>query len=128
MRYLTFLLAVLLTACGPSPNPIADAQEKSVAMPDRDGCIVDSSSKLVNQHTVGPIRNLVKDKDENGSCTVRFDITVDGKEYHLEETEDGLEQIESLCYYARERARKELLLDLGGTFKTESTVACKQRD
>ncbi len=134
MKYLIALLCVLLVGCGPSPDyrpgKQPDAEEDRTAFVE-DGCVIKTSSNLVNQHVVGPIRNLVKDKEDdgvNGKCTVRFDITVNGTEYHLTEEEEGLEQLESLCYYARERARKNLLLDVGGEFKSESTVACKQQD
>ena len=127
MKTLTaFLLAMCLVACGPAPAPVPVQQEAS--HPDEDGCTVDSGSKLMNQHQVGPIRNLHKEVEENGitnKCTVEFDITVDGNSYHLKETEEGMEQTASICYYARERAREDLLLDLGGTFKSESSVSCK---
>ena len=86
-------------------------------------CTIKSASLLANERRVGNIENLIKDKSM-GKCTVTFDIDVDGKTYHLKETEQGLEQEESLCYYARERARKNLLLDLGGEFKTESITKC----
>ena len=89
-------------------------------------CDVRSASSLSNERTVGPIMNLTKDIDPNGRCTVEFDITVDGVTHHLKETERGLEQIESLCYYARERARKNLLLDLGGKFNSEAVTICKE--
>lgn len=134
MKYFLPLIFLLIVGCGPAPDarpgtqPEADNSKNEFI---EDGCVINTTSNLVNQHSVGPIRNLVKDKQEdgvNGRCTVSFDITVDGKLYHLTEEEEGLEQLESLCYYARERARKNLLLDLGGEFKTESTVACKQQD
>lgn len=134
MKPLTLFLFVVLVivSCGQDKTdhkqrPVEAQQEEFI----EDGCVVKTSSNLVNQHVVGPIRNLVKDKEElgaSGRCTVKFDITIDGKEYHLIEEEEGLEQMESLCYYARERARKNLLLDLGGEFKSESTMACKHRD
>ena len=124
---IALLAAVLLVGCGPAPAPVQQ-QQQTERTPDADGCVVDTSSELVTDHVVGPIRNLVKDKDDNGSCTVNFDITVDGKAYHLEETEDGLEQIESLCYYARERARKNLLLDIGGHFESKASFVCKHHD
>jgi hypothetical protein len=116
--------------CGPAPVP-AQAEQKPTDEFVEDGCVIKTQSNLVNEHKVSAIYNLVKDKEElgaSGRCSVRFDIKVDGTVYHLEEVEEGLEQLESLCYYARERARKNLLLDLGGEFKTESTVACKQQD
>ena len=90
-------------------------------------CNVKSASLLANEHQVGNIVNLVKDKSM-GKCTVTFDMDVDGKTYHLKETEKGLEQEESLCYYARERARKNLLLDLGGKFRSEAVTSCKEGD
>lgn len=114
----------MMMGCGPSPTPITQTEKT----PDIDGCIVDTRSQLVTDHVVGPIRNLVKDKDPNGSCTVSFDISVDDTVYHLTETEHGLEQIESLCYYARERARKNLLLDIGGRFESKASVVCKHYD
>lgn len=88
-------------------------------------CNVTTASSRISEQDVGPITNLVKEKSM-GRCTVKFDITVNGTPYHLEETEKGLEQEESLCYYARDRARKNLLLDLGGKISAESTMVCKE--
>lgn len=90
-------------------------------------CNVNSASQLATQRKVGPIENLTK-TISMGICTVNFDITVDGVPHHLTETEKGLEQEESLCYYAKERARKNLLLDLGGTFKAEAITTCLEGD
>jgi hypothetical protein len=89
------------------------------------GCNVKTASILANERQVGNIQNLVKDKSM-GVCTVNFDIDVDGKTYHLTETEKGLENEESLCYYAKERARKNLLVNLGGKFKTEAITSCSE--
>jgi hypothetical protein len=88
-------------------------------------CNVKSASQLANEHNVGPIVNLVKTKGMD-NCTVEFDITVDGVTHHLKEFEKGLENTESLCYYARERARRNLLMDLPGRFKTESVTTCRE--
>jgi hypothetical protein len=117
----------MLSACSQQIVEAPKEQQETVVT-NADGCTVATSSKLVTQHQVSPIFNLVKDKNENGSCKVNFDITVNGKTYHLEEYEEGLEQIESLCYYARERARENLLLDLGGEFRAESKIACTRRE
>lgn len=129
MKHLfSLLLLVALIGCGPAPEP--PKQPEAVEFVE-DGCVIKTQSKLVSEHKVSAIYNLVKDKVELGAmgrCTVHFDIDVNGQTYHLDEEEEGLEQLESLCYYARERARKNLLLDLGGEFKSESIVACKQRD
>ncbi len=119
---------LLLVACGPAPapHPIAEIEQ-----PVAEGCTVDTHSRLANQHKVGEITNLVKDEIEWGAkneCVVKFDIVVDGTLYHLEESASGLEQMASICYYAKERARKNLLLELGGTFQTESNIKCVQRD
>lgn len=131
MRLVLALSILLLTACGPVPNEPAKKLAANYLATDADGCSVDSSSKLVNQHKVGPITNLVKDKIEWGNrseCNVKFDITVNGETHHLEESETGLENAESLCYYAKERARKNLLLELGGTFQSEAVVSCRKQE
>jgi len=88
-------------------------------------CDMKSAGFLATEHQVGPIINLVKNKGMD-HCTVEFDISVDGVTHHLKEFEKGWEQVESLCYYARERARKNLLLDIGGKFKAESVTTCKE--
>jgi hypothetical protein len=132
MKYLPILLVTLLAACNGSPQPIAQAepvQEARVEKPE--GCLIDTSSRLVNQRKVSDIMNLTKEEVANGwenKCTVHFDITVDGKSYHLDESEKGLEQMASICYYAKEKARENLLLDLGGEFKTEAKIDCVHRD
>ena len=133
MKNLLILLAVFLTACGPLPEeaPKPKTESADYVAPDRDGCTVNSSAKLVTEHKVGPIQNLVKDKMNWGNrseCNVKFDITVNGETYHLEESETGLENAESLCYYAKERARKNLLLELGGTFQSQAVVACRKQE
>jgi len=87
-------------------------------------CDVKSASFLANEHQVGEIQNL-QETAKQGVCTVEFDIEVDGVNHHLTETEKGWEQTPSLCYYARERARKNLLLNLGGKFKSEAVTSCK---
>jgi len=89
-------------------------------------CNVKVASQLANERKVGPIVNLIKDKSTIGQCTVDFDMDVDGKTYHLHETEKGWENPESLCYYARERARKNFLMDMPGQFKTESVTSCRE--
>jgi hypothetical protein len=127
MKYLTVVLAVLLIGCTEVPPPIAKTAEAPIA----EGCTAKTSSRLANEHVVGDITNLVKDEREFGyknQCTVRFDITVNGQIYHLEETREGLEQMASVCYYAREAARKDLLLSLGGKFESDFEMKCKKTD
>ena len=116
MKFILAILACLLVGCSPIPDSEAQPVQAEAKPMGPDGCDVDSSSRLVNEHQVSEILNLEKDIDPNGRCTVKFDLIVNGEMYHLEETEVGYEQIPSLCYYARERARKNLLLDLGGKF------------
>lgn len=133
MKYAVFLLALLLAACDvPPPQVVVQIKEVKVEVERKaDGCDIDTSSNLVTEHTVSQIKNLSKIKDKSGPrnlCTVEFDIDVDGRTHHLKESEIGLEQHESLCYYARERARKNLLLDIGGTFKSESNINCRYHE
>lgn len=127
MKRLLAIAAVFLAGCSPEPS---DSVQNAAASVHEEGCIVDTSSNLVAVQKVSQITNLVKEEVEIGYrniCTVKFDIIVDGKLYHLEETESGLEQMASICYYARERARKELLLDLGGVFRSETNVVCRAK-
>ena len=122
---------VLLVGCGPAPKSAQTDSEPETQIADADGCSVKSSSRLANEHKVGPITNLVKDETEWGmknECNVTFDITVDGKEYHLVGSETGLEQMASVCRLARDKARRDLLLDLGGNFQTEATVHCRKHE
>jgi hypothetical protein len=132
MKYLVILVSVALAACSPAPAEQPKKADETVYLkPDKDGCVVDSSAKLVTEHKVGPITNLVKDTVDlgtRGSCTVNFDLVVNGESHHLTETVEGWEQLPSLCYYATERARKNLLLSLGGTFKAQAVVACLKQD
>lgn len=127
MKLLVILSALVLVGCGPNPEPV----RQKVSSAPEEGCIVNTSSKLVAKQQVGKITNLILEEEETGIrniCTARFDITVDGKSYHVEKTESGLEQMASICYYAREKGRKELLLELGGNFRSETVVKCHSRD
>jgi hypothetical protein len=127
MKFLLLVLVLTLAACNRADPPVV-AVAPTVKTYGPDGCNVDISSRLVNQRRVGPITNLVKDEKADGftnECTVTFDIAVDGKTYSVTETASGLEQMASMCYYARERAREDLLLDLGGDFKSESKIECR---
>jgi len=133
MKYLPLLLVTLLAACDRNepqivyvPQPVEEAR---VEKPE--GCMIDTSSHLVNQHKVSDMMNLTKEESANGwenRCTVHFDIEVDGVLHHLDESEKGLEQMASICYYAKEKARENLLLELGGEFKSEAKIDCITRD
>ena len=131
MKTLLSIFAMLVLAgCNPSPQATVIVKEV-VAEPKHEGCILDTNSNLVTQHVVGPITNLVKETKVGGmdsQCTVKFDISVNDRVYHLEETYIGWEQTEALCYFAREQARKNLLLDLGGEFKSEASISCRNTE
>lgn len=135
MKPLLLVLALLLTGCGPSSDPKdlyqTSQQREEAFVGDETGCNVKQSSHLVAEHKVGPISNLVKDEIEWGmknECNVKFDIAVNGQVYHLEGSHTGLEQMASVCRKARDKARKDLLLDLGGNFKSESTIQCRLKE
>jgi hypothetical protein len=96
-----------------------------------EGCNIDMGSKLANEHVVGPITNLQEERFEFGAkneCTVNYDIVVDGESHHVDQTETSLEQMNSVCYYARERGRKDLLLSLGGKFNSHANIDCHYRE
>jgi hypothetical protein len=132
MKYLPVVLVALLAGCNNSPIPVATAEPVQEARLDKpEGCVIDTSSRLVNQRKVSDILNLTKEEEANGwtnICTVHFDLKVDGVVHHLVETEQGLEQMASICYYAKKKARENLLLDLGGEFKSEAKIDCVTRD
>lgn len=134
MKYLSLLAVVFLVGCGPYPEPkdlYQTAQQEETVAVDETGCNVKQSSQLVAEHRVGPITNLVKDEIEWGmknECNVSFDIVVNGESYHLEGSWTGLEQMASVCRKARDKARKDLLLDLGGNFKSESLIRCRLKE
>jgi hypothetical protein len=132
MKLLPALLVILLAGCNNSPIPVATAEPVQEARVDKpQGCVIDTSTRLVTQHRVGNITNLTKEEVANGwenTCTVHFDIEVNGVVHHLDETEKGLEQMASICYYAKQKARENLLLGLGGEFKSEAKIDCVIKD
>jgi hypothetical protein len=132
MKLLPALLVILLAGCNNSPIPVATAEPIQEARVDKpQGCVIDTSTRLVTQHQVGNITNLIKEEVANGwenTCTVHFDIEVNGVVHHLDETEKGLEQMASICYYAKQKARENLLLGLGGEFKSEAKIDCVIKD
>lgn len=132
MKFYLILFVSLLTLSGcsdrpaPAPAPVVDAPKT-----DADGCTAKVMSKLVSERNVGPITNLVKEETKFGyknQCKVNFDLTVDGRTYHLERVEEGLYQMAIICADARDMAREELLLDLGGIFKSDAEFICHQTD
>jgi hypothetical protein len=90
------------------------------------GCDVRSASQLVNEREIGSVMDLEKTK-LTGKCSVSFRLIVDGVSHQLQAEESGLEQEDSLCHYAIERAKKELLLSLGGKFQTQAITVCSDQ-
>jgi hypothetical protein len=88
-------------------------------------CNLKSASILANEHKVGPIFDLVKVVKPN-RCSVSYTINVDGKDHNVYQVADGSEREDVLCNYAVERGRRELLLNLGGQFKTEASLVCNE--
>lgn len=91
-------------------------------------CKMRSAASLSNEHEVGPVTNLVKDKSEQGKCTVTYNLIVDGQLHELTGSFTGYEQQESLCRLAIDNARKNLLVELGGTFITDAVTVCNEDD
>lgn len=88
-------------------------------------CNLKSASILENTHKVGPIQNLVK-SSKPGHCGVSYTIDVDGENHFVAYGVEGTEKEETLCSYAVERGRRELLMNLGGQFKTEANLVCQE--
>lgn len=89
-----------------------------------DDCKMRSASSLASEHEVGPVTDLVKDKSEEGKCTVTYGIVVDGEQHVVSGSFIGYEQQESLCRLAIDNSRKNLLVELGGTFATDAVTVC----
>ena len=118
-----------VTASSNTEQPIPVVTTAAQNRPD--GCNIDIGSKLATEHEVGPITNLQEERFEFGArneCTVNYDIVVDGEQHHVDQTETSLEQMNSVCYYARERGRKDLLLSLGGKFNSHANIDCRYRE
>jgi hypothetical protein len=86
-------------------------------------CNVRSASINQNQTQVGPVINLVKNLSAN-KCSVKFQIMIDGKNQSLEGSWSGNDRPEYLCNYAVEQTRKEFLVSMGGTFRTDAITSC----
>lgn len=91
-------------------------------------CKMRSASSLASEHDVGPVTDLVKDKSEEGKCTVTYGIVIDGEHHVVSGSFSGLEQQESLCRLAIENSRKNLLVELGGTFITDAVTVCDDNE
>lgn len=135
MRLILLILLIgALINCKGSSDPVEPpAETKSALNPKmpEEGCVTEAASRLVTQHKVSDIFNLVEDRTARGyenECIVEFDINVNGKTYHLEETEIGLEQMNSVCFYAKERARLNLLTRLGGEYQAETVTLCRNSE
>jgi len=88
-------------------------------------CNLKSASILENTHKVGPVEGIAK-IFKPGSCTMTFHINVDGTNYPITYRADGPENEDVLCGYAIEKGRRELLLNLGGQFKTQASLVCME--
>jgi hypothetical protein len=86
-------------------------------------CDIRSASINQNQTQVGPVTNLIKEFSPK-KCSVKFQITVNGKNQSLEGSWSGTEPPEHLCNYAVEQTRKEFLVNMGGTFRTDAVTSC----
>jgi hypothetical protein len=91
-----------------------------------DNCLVEQTSQMTNQHSVGQVTNLQK-FPANGQCRVTYRINVDGQWHNVENTYKGLYQDEILCQMAIRNGTNSLLVGLPGKFKTESVMACKEK-
>jgi hypothetical protein len=139
-RFLLFIVFIFWAYNVVTPatavRPVSDStpvvvQPEKPKVYDEEGCNIDTDAHLVAEHEVGQIINLEEERFEFGmknECSVNYDIVVDGQTHHVEQTESGLEQMNSICYYARENGRKNLLLNLPGKFNSHANIECRYKD
>jgi hypothetical protein len=108
MKYLILAVAVLA-------NPVT-----------AETCRMQETSQMTSRRIVGEVVDLVKNKSHN-QCQVRYRITVDGKSYPVEWTQQGLYQEEILCQMAIRNGTNDLLVRLPGHYQTDSVIACKEK-
>jgi hypothetical protein len=87
-------------------------------------CDVRSASALTTNRSVGPVLNLERTITKN-TCTVRYNIEVNGDMHEVEETKSGQMSDGELCRAAIENGRKNLLTSLGGNFRADSVTVCQ---
>ena len=87
-------------------------------------CDVRSASALTSTRSVGPVLNLERTITKN-TCTVRYNIEVNGDLHEVEETKTGEMSDGELCRAAIDNGRKNLLTSLGGNFRADSVTVCQ---
>lgn len=87
-------------------------------------CSARAATQLANEYTVSSPYDVVKNKNA-GRCHVQFKLKVDGQEYQVSETVTGIMPDEMLCYQAIAQGRSNILVNLGGKYKTEMINVCK---
>ena len=86
-------------------------------------CSVRVASVNQSQQQVGPVTNLEK-HIVGGKCSVKFQLVVDGETHSVTGESQGLGVENELCNNAVVNARKTLLINLGGTFKSDTLTKC----
>ncbi len=89
-------------------------------------CQVSTNTKMIGEHKVGEIQNLVKNKSYR-RCEVAFTVDVDGETHKVKWAHDGFSDPEILCRVAIKMGMGELYARLPGVFKTESETICRFR-
>jgi hypothetical protein len=88
-------------------------------------CSLRAATQLSNEYTVSAPYDVVKNK-ASGRCNVQFKLKIDGQEYQVNETVNGMLPDEMLCHQAIAQGRSNILVNLGGKYKTEMINVCKE--
>lgn len=86
-------------------------------------CSRQTASQLISQHSVSAPYDVEKEKG-SGQCTVKFKIDVEGQTKIVIQTVKGMEPDEILCHRAIAQGRSDLLVNMGGMYRTESINSC----
>lgn len=88
-------------------------------------CTVQTSSQLVNEYAVSAPYDVVKTKS-SGRCKVQFKLDVNGETHSVSEEAHGMEPDEMLCHRAIAHGRSDVLVNLGGKYRTEAINSCAE--
>ena len=88
-------------------------------------CDMKVATQTTSERVVSAPYNVTREARE-GQCRMKFNLNIDGEEYTVDSTENGILRVDYLCIDAVDKGREGLLSNLGGKFRTESIMVCAE--